>query len=385
MNAMNRGQWTPAGELPWDRNLFGAASAAVRLADGRVLIAGGGDERLAAQDGAALFDPRDGSWTGAAPLREPRRMHSATLLSDGRVLVVGGQGRGSGFPVRALDSAETYDPVERRWSDAGRMGQARCGHSATRLPDGRVLVAGGTAVRSPDSERSLSSTEVFDPVSGRWTPTGPMLDARSLHPAVALPDGTVLVAGGWAATRHDWRGGAGLAYCERYDPATGRWTATGGFAEARTGHRLTALADGTVLATGGGGDPDSGMRGRPDPYSRATAERYDPATGAWSREADMPCGRALHQAVRLPTGEVLVMGGTNDLLGEAGYRSAARYDPRFGTWSEGPGMAVGRVDFAAAVLADGRVLVAGGSVRTGPATPSGSYLLLTRTSELFTA
>ncbi|MFE5911279.1 Kelch repeat-containing protein [Streptomyces wedmorensis] len=380
---MSRGRWAPAGELPWERNLFGAASSAVRLADGRVLIAGGGDDRLAAQDGTALFDPRSAAWTGAAPLREARRMHSTTLLADGRVLVAGGSGGPQSYPDRALATAEVYDPVRRSWSDGGRMAQARCGHSATLLPDGRVLVAGGTAARSPDSERSLASAELFDPKSGRWTPTGPMLDARSFHPSASLPDGTVLVAGGWAATRRDWRGGAGLAYCERYDPATGRWTPTGGFAAARSGHRLTALADGTVLATGGG-DPDAGSQGRPDPYSRATAERYDPATGSWSREADMPCGRALHEAVRLPTGEVLVVGGTNDALGDAGYRSAARYDPRFGTWSEEPGMAVGRADFAAALLADGRVLVVGGTERTGPATPSGSYLRLTRTSELFT-
>ncbi|MFE2147567.1 Kelch-like protein 17, partial [Streptomyces sp. NPDC059456] len=72
-------------------------------------------------------------------------------------------------------------------------------------------------------------------------------------------------------------------------------------------------------------------------------------------------------------------------LGEAGYRSAARYDPRFGTWSEEPGMAVGRISFAAAVLADGRVLVTGGAVTTGPATPSAAYFRLTGTSELFTA
>ncbi|MCZ0982518.1 hypothetical protein O1L60_36345 [Streptomyces diastatochromogenes] len=98
----------------------------------------------------------------------------------------------------------------------------------------------------------------------------------------------------------------------------------------------------------------------------------------------MPCGRSLHQAVRLPTGEVLVMGGTDDLLGEAGYRSSARYDPRFGSWTEGPGWRWGG-SIRRAVLADGRVLVAGGATRTGPATPSGSFLLLTRTSELFTA
>ncbi|WP_405761025.1 Kelch repeat-containing protein [Streptomyces sp. NBC_00045] len=381
---MSRGQWAPAGKLPWARNLFGSVSSAVRLADGRVMIAGGSDDRLTAQDGAALFDPRVGAWTGAAPLREARGMHSTTVLADGRVLVVGGCGGPVSYPARALDSAEVYDPVERSWSDAGRMGQARCGHSATRLPDGRVLVAGGTATRSPDSERSLTSAEVFDPVSGRWTPTGPMSDARSFHPAVALTGGGVLVAGGWAATGRNWRGGVGLAYCERYDPATGRWTPTGDFVEARAGHRLTALADGTVLATGGG-DPDGGTQGRLDPYSRATTERYDPATGAWSREADMPRGRSLHHAVRLPTGEVLVMGGTNDIFGEAGYRSAARYDPRFGTWSEWPGMAVGRISFAATLLADGRVLVAGGAVRTGPATSSASPFQLTDTSELFTA
>ncbi|MFD4869811.1 Kelch repeat-containing protein, partial [Streptomyces sp. NPDC058412] len=266
---MSRGQWAPAGELPWERNLFGAVSSAVRLADGRVLIAGGADGRLTAQDGTALFDPRSGVWAGAAPLRETRQTHTTTVLADGRVLVAGGCGGPVSYPARALDCAEVYDPVERSWSDAGRMGQARCGHSATRLPDGRVLVAGGTAARSRDSERSLASAELFDPASGRWTPTGTMLDARSLHPAVALPDGGVLVAGGWATTRHDWRGGAGLAYCERYDPASGRWSATGSFVAARAGHRLTALADGTVLATGGG-DPDAGSQGLLDPYSRAT-------------------------------------------------------------------------------------------------------------------
>ncbi|MFD3523520.1 Kelch repeat-containing protein [Streptomyces sp. NPDC058653] len=378
---MSGGSWAPTGELPWERNLFGAQSGAVLLREGSVMIAGGGDGRLTAQDGAALYDPRAGVWRTATPLPEPRRMHSTTALADGRVLVAGGYGS-SGFPVPALDTAVVYDPVERSWSQTGPMHGGRYGHSATPLPDGRVLVAGGSAARSSDSERALLSAEIFDPESGAWTPTGPMDDARSFHPAVPLPDGGVLVAGGWVVTGRGWPGGAGLAGCERYSPATGRWTSTGALTTPRTGHRLTALTDGTVLATGGG-DPDGGVQGRPDPYSRATAERFDPVAGVWSRTADMPFGTAMHHAVLLPTGEVMVVGGTNGALGEAGLRAAARYHPGVGAWTRERGMAVGRVDFAATLLADGRVLVAGGAERTGPATRAGGYHQLTSTSELF--
>ncbi|MFD3993471.1 Kelch repeat-containing protein [Streptomyces sp. NPDC058583] len=378
----NPGRWSAAGPLPWESILSGATSGAVRLADGRVLIAGGADAALTAQDGTALFDPRHGTWTQGRPLATARRMHATTLLADGRVLVTGGFTGPNASPVQPLATAEVYDPASGDWSTAGELHEARCGHSATLLPDGRVLVAGGAARRSAGSERSLYSAELFDPQTPGWTKAGDMTDARAFHPAAALPDGRVLVAGGWVATRRDWRGGSALAYGECYDPATDTWTPTGSLSAPRSGHELTVLADGSVLATGGGED-EGGADGRLDPYSRATAERWYPAGGGrWTRENDMPCGRTQHRAVRLRTGEVLVMGGGNYLLADAGYRSAARYDPETRHWTAVPGMAVGRTDFAAVVLSDGRVLVAGGTVRSGPATPTGAAHLLTSTSEL---
>ncbi|MER7952464.1 kelch repeat-containing protein [Streptomyces sp. NPDC096079] len=378
----HRGAWSAAGPLPWERVLNGATSSAVRLADGRVLIAGGADAALTAQDGTALFDPRDGAWSPGRPLAAARRMHSTTLLADGRVLVTGGHTGPNAFPSRPLATAEVYDPGTGDWSPAGELREARYGHSATLLPDGRVLVAGGAGRRSAASERSLYSAELFDPLLPGWTKAGDMTDARSFHPAVPLPDGRVLVAGGWVVTRRDWRGGTALAYAECYDPATDTWTPTGGLSAPRSGHELTALADGSVLATGGGGAV--GADGRLDPYSTATTERWDPAAGGrWTPEGDMPCGRTQHRAVRLATGEVLVAGGGNDLFPDAGYRSAARYDPETRHWTAVPGMAVGRTDFAAAVLSDGRVLVVGGTVRSGPATPTRVPHRPTATSELF--
>ncbi|MFD6974757.1 Kelch repeat-containing protein [Streptomyces sp. NPDC059949] len=382
---MSTGHWAPVGDLPWERNAFGAASGAVRLRDGRVLLAGGADARLTATAEAALFTPATGTWSPTAPLRTARRMHTTTVLADGRVLVSGGYSGPPAFPVRPLATAEVYDPVTGHWTDTAPMGQPRCAHSATVLADGRVLVVGGSDRRSGDSERSLTSAEVFDPAGGgRWSATGDLADGRAHHPAVALADGSVLVAGGWTATSRDVSGGVALAHCERYDPGSGTWAPTAGLASPRTAHQLTPLPDGSVLATGGGAGGGIGPDGRVDPYSLSTAERYHPGRGTWTREPDMPCGRSLHPAVALASGEVLVVGGSTEPLHDAGLSSAVRYDPLSRSWSAAAGMTVGRTDFAAVPLADGRILVTAGSVRTGPSTPSGGHHRLTRTSELFT-
>ena len=164
---------------------------ATLLADGRVLVVGGGPDPDV-QASAELFDPSTGRWTATGSMSTARGGHTATLIRDGRVLVAGGyNGGGGGYATSS--AAGLYDPGTGRWTATGSMGSGRQGHSATLLPDGRVLVAGGFSSAFTDK---LSAAELYDPGTGRWTATGSMVTARGGHTATLLPDGRVLVAGG---------------------------------------------------------------------------------------------------------------------------------------------------------------------------------------------
>ncbi|MDO8485346.1 MAG: kelch repeat-containing protein, partial [Candidatus Limnocylindrales bacterium] len=168
---------------------------ATLLSDGKVLVAGGViNDRF---DGwvsasAELYDPGSGSWTATTDMIEARWSHTATLLPDGRVLVTGSY-INSG---ESRASAELYDPNSGSWTATRNMGEGRGGHTATMLPDGRVLVAGGYSGYNGYSMDSLASAELYDAGSGSWTATGDMAEARDGHTATLLPDGRVLVAGG---------------------------------------------------------------------------------------------------------------------------------------------------------------------------------------------
>jgi hypothetical protein len=255
----------------------------------------------------------------------------------------------------------------------------RHGHTATVLGDGTVLIAGGTDA----SGRALDSAERFDPATGTWTAVGPMRDARTGHQAVGLPDGRVLVAGGALRTGSTGGTDAALAYCELFDPATGRFTPTGELGTARVGHQATPLPDGTVLVTGGdaaGVQPDGTFRAG----SLATTERYDPATGRWTPAAPMAGPRTRHRAIALRTGHVLIVGGTAGPGFASGYRDAARYHPGTGTWVRVGGLAGGRWAHALAELADGRVVAAGGIGLAGPAAPGPDAVALNASTEILT-
>lgn len=383
---MSAGAWQDLGRMPHARSHFGAAGNAAVWEDGRVLVPGGADGRLTACAETVLFDPVSGSWSPTGLLGEGRRLHSVTLLRGGRVLVAGGVSGALSHPSRPLATAEVYDPETGAWTRTGSMGEARYGHSADLLPDGRVLVAGGGGPRSPDSDRSLRSAEIYDPGAGTWTPAEPMTDARCHHPTVPLPDGRILAVGGYVATRGS-RGvdlwvsfGVGLAHCEAYDPGSGTWQPTADLTVPRHGHQATLLPDGTVLATGGG-SVDAVLGGGYRPHSLAGTERYDPDADHWRRDVDMPVGRSRHRAVPLASGRLLVMGGADDTSLDAGHRTAAVYDPATGTWTPTPGLRVGRRDFVAAALPDGRVLAAAGIVRSVPATTDADEP--TATTEVF--
>ncbi|QBS44352.1 kelch repeat-containing protein [Nocardia sp. CS682] len=349
------GTWTPAKNLPVAVNWQSPDENAVLLTDGRVLVAGGEGAKFASVSAGAVFDPVARAWTSTGPLAQVRAGHSLTALADGTALAVGG------FPTPRVSpagsaTAERYNPTDGTWEPAGTMTVARTAHSATRLADGRVLVAGGRADRSSTTGTSASA-EIYDPDAETWTSIAPMNDARAAHQAVLLRDGRVLVIGGTANV-----GGAGytgLAFCEIYDPVADAWRPTGSMARPRFDNTATVLRDGTVLVTGGG---SSGwIAGWVfNAHHDWTTERYNPVTGAWTRESDLSCARLFHRAVLLPDGRVLVIGGANAFGLLTGYRSAELYDPRTRKWHPVTGTATGRWGFGAVALDDGRVLVTGG-------------------------
>ena len=154
------------------------------------------------------------SWSPAPSLSTARAAHTATLLANGKVLVAGG---GTG-PFAATTSAELYDPASNTWSPAGEMSFARASHTATLLADGRVLVTGGVTSRP-----AIASAELYDPVSNTWSSAGSLATARYDHTATSLRDGRVLVAGG----NGGFFGSGSVASTELYDPASNSWSSAG--------------------------------------------------------------------------------------------------------------------------------------------------------------
>ena len=225
-----------------------------------------------------------------------RNQHTATLLDNGLVLVVGGLSLES---HETLKSAELYDPSAGEgageWSPTGRMINARYNHTATLLPDGKVLIAGGF------HQGSTKQAEIYDPETGKWTKTAHMKTQRHLFTATFLSTNEVLVAGGVFVNRS-----------ELFAPSqkNGRWRITGSMIFPRHQHTATLLTNGKVLVTGGrsGQEPSKNFFAVVD---LETAELYDPVPGSWMPTASMSSARWVHTATLLTDGTVLVTGGIN--------------------------------------------------------------------------
>jgi hypothetical protein len=269
----------PAGTLEATGAMNPALSqtVAVRLADGRVLITGGREGRsngvtLLRSQAAEIYDPNGGVFTPTGSMADPRAGHTATLLNDGRVLVVGGIDAGDGFDN--LATAELYDPATGQFTPTGSLAQGRAHQTATLLDDGRVLIAGGYG----GGTLSLKSAEIYDPATGKFTATGSMTVARRDATATLLVDGRVLIAGGL-----DQYATSALASAEVYDPATGKFTATGSMAAARSGFGAMGLEDGRVLVVGGRDATGAILE---------SAEIYDPGTAKFSPAGSMTAAGA---------------------------------------------------------------------------------------------
>jgi len=335
----------PAGFRPAvDMLSARTAHTATALPDGRVLITGGSscffsfyyyyDSCELKQ--AELYDPASNKFTSANGMSAARVLHAATLLPDGKLLISGGSSAGG-------PRAELYESATGAWSATGSMTASRVAHTATLLENGKVLLAGGVGTNA-----SNASAELYDPQSGTFAPTlGGMNLRRSFHTATRLANGQILVTGGQLA------GNAGItSTAELYDPIAESFAATGSMSTARAYHRATLLSNGTVLITGGL-SVSSGTR-------LNSTEIYDPASGQFSATGNMLIGRDSHFAIPLPNGKVLVSGGYVSGAGALAF-TAELFDPVTGTFTQTGSMTEARVLPTAVLLADGRVLVTGGS------------------------
>jgi len=296
--------------------------------------------------GLALAQPCEGATFGfgnTGSLSSPRYGHTATLLPNGKVLVTGGGDTGA-YPTT---SAELYDPASGSWTTTGSMGNGRTGHTATLLHNGKVLVVGGYQYFS-----QLASAELYDPASGTWSATGSLNLRRDGHTATLLSDGKVLVAGG-SVYNGGFFGGSSIDSVELYDPASGTWTATGSLVTSRSGHTAELLPNGKVLVAGG--------LNTVYPMHNtflASAELYDPANGTWAVTGSMSTPRRDHTSTLLPSGKVLVAAG-NDYGRTHG--SAELYDPASGSWTTTGGLVKARSNHRATLLPNNKVFVAGGA------------------------
>jgi PKD repeat protein len=299
------GTWSGTANMTFRR----LGHAVAQLNDGRVLVVGGHDASISCADApvgnsAEIYNPATATWTLTGNLSVNRSSAIAVRLADGRVLAAGGGDRCG----NVRKAAEIFDPATNAWTRTGDMNVAREAPAAVLLRDGRVLVAGGFGV-SPFA--SLASAEVFDPATGTWTVTGSMHDPRmwTFDDISAggfltlLSDGRVFTAGG--LNRCGTSASCAIAYlqsAEIYDPATGAWTVTGALAKGRSRFQMATLSDGRVVAAGGWDGT----------VTVGTAEVYDPAIGAFSPAGTLTTARMDFTATSLADGRVLVADGRSD-------------------------------------------------------------------------
>ncbi len=343
------GTWSSAPTMGIGRGYH----TATLLPNGKVLVVAG-SQTIRILASAQLYDPRARTWSSAGTLSTARSLHTATLLKSGKVLVVGGSSD-QPFYLGSLASAELYDPQTNSWALAASMHTPRSFHTATLLSDGRVLVVGGIEATNDVSGTVLGTAELYDPLTNSWTPATPLLFARARHTAVLLADHRVLVIGGTDSAYP-----ASTSYfptAEIYDPATQSWSQVANMNAARVDATATVLPDNRVLVVGDDGvnertaeifDPrTNGWLPIPDPgvgraeqvavelrngmvlvaggIGETSAQLFDWRRNAWTSAGALTAIRASATATVLPGGQVLIAGGFGNR--SIPWASAEIYDP----------------------------------------------------------
>ena len=346
------GTWAKTGSM----TAATEQQTATLLQNGQVLMPGA----------AQLYNPATGMWTATGSMSTARIGFTATLLQNGQVLVMGGAELANQTVI--LSSAELYNPATGTWTATGSMSTARSGHTATLLPNGQVLAAGGEACVSASCP-VLSSAELYNPATGTWTPTGSMNVTRYLPTATLLPNGQVLVAGGGSGSTAN----AGST-AELYNPATGTWTPTGSMSEPHSSGALAGLLpNGQVLVVCGVNDPG---------FAPCGADLYNPATGTWADDGVASASAARnYSAVLLHNGQVLISGGEIGTYPakETIVQTATLFDPATKTSTSTGSMTTPREFHTLIVLQNGQALAAGGETQNRKGVPSA-----TASAELYT-
>ena len=295
-------KWTPSGGFSPTGSMDGQYDTATLLLDGRVLMTGDHAKQMIGNLGvnvwtasAELYDAATGTFAPTGSMVQARGDGTATRLQDGRVLLAGGVNYSSNagqLVTSEYAAAELFDPNTGRFSPTGSMDSAREGQTATLLGDGEVLIAGGS-----DLSGSLSTAELYDSKTGTFRSTGDMTTPRKWAKATLLSDGRVLVAGGFS-------GSIPVASAELYDPTAGTFSPTGSMTTLRMPDSYTAtlLQDGRVLIVGGQSYGTATL---------ATSELYDPTTGTFRPTGSMATARGAHTATLLYDGRVLIEGGVS--------------------------------------------------------------------------
>ncbi len=322
------------------------------LKDGRVLVVGGrGVDGLSTLATCELFDPKKNKWSTCAPLTLARSHHAATALDDGRLLVTGGTTHESIEGQNrfvALASVEVYDPKKNLWLTVTPMSDARNGHTATLLLDGTVLVVGGAR----EQRQHLTSVERFDPSANTWKLEKPLDVARWLHAAVRNSEGDVVVVGGRSNAGQQGKGpGVSIADVERFDVKSGTWQALPPMSEPRQRTAVIAEAShGGIIVVGG----------QTATSSTNYAETWSPGLAEWKAfENHLSMSLSSHSGTRLPSGDLVVIGG--EPPNSVDTTRVQRWVIGSKQWCLAGELSFGRKQHTATLLLDGRVLVVGGT------------------------